>query len=257
MCRQEGLLARPLGYDGREMRLRLLSLTLVLLCLTAIASAQHRCDAEIKLLLDPTEVQSVVKALSAGTPAEGEVYLFDTKSRELFSHGVIVRARQGRATADLMVKVRISTDQSMSVTGLGAGYKCEVDRTGDSAVRSYSVKTKLTGDLPASGNDVLKLLSPDQKRLLEDAHISPDWNRVQKVAVIHSTAWKVRNEGGLSKLSLELWQWSSNRVLELSTKVPTDDASVSTQLRKLVTDKGLSIDQTQTQKTRLAVKDLE
>ena len=257
MCPPEESLTSPFGYDGREMRFRLLCSTLVLLCLVGVVPAQDKCDAEIKLLLEPTEVQSVVRALNAGPPAKGEVYLFDTKNREMFSRGVIVRARKSGATSDLMVKVRISTDRSISVSGLGAGYKCEVDRTGDSAVRSYSVKTKLTGELPASGDGVLKLLSPAQKRLLEDAHVSPDWSRVEKVASIQSTAWKIRNEAGLSKLSLELWQWSSNQVLELSTKVPNDDASVSTQLLKLVTDKGFSVDKTQTQKTRLAVDGIE
>jgi hypothetical protein len=239
------------------MRLRLLSPTLVLLCLIAPVSAQDQCDAEIKVLVEPTEVQSVVKALNAGPPAKGEIYLFDTQNREMFSRGVIVRARKAGTISDLMVKVRIPTDRSMSVSGLGAGYKCEVDRTGDSAVRSYSVKTKLRGELPVSGNEVLKLLTPAQRRLLADAHVSPDWSRVQKVASIYSTAWKIRNEAGLSKLSLELWQWSSNQVLELSTKVQNDDASVSTQLRKLVTDKGLSLSKAQTQKTRLAVDGIE
>ena len=239
------------------MKLRLFSWLLGLLCLAVVANAQNSCDAEIKLLLDPSDIQSVVKAFNAGPPAKGQVYLFDTERRELFSRGVIVRARQEGEVSDLMVKVRIPADESIPVSGLGAGYKCEVDRTGDSVVRSYSVKTKLTGVLPTSGNEVLKLLSPGQQRLLREAHISPDWSRVEKVAGIQATAWKIRNEAGLSKLSLELWQWSSNRVLELSTKIPNDDPSVSIQLRKLVSDKGLTVDKTQTQKTRLAVESIE
>ena len=236
------------------MKLRLLSWMLALVCVPAWLAAQDRCDAEIKLLLDPKEVHVAVKALDAGPPANGQVFLFDTKNRELFSRGVIVRARVGAAANDFMVKVRVPEHQAISAHDLGAGYKCEVDRSGDKAVRSYSVKVNLNGKVPLSGNDVLKLLSPGQKQLLEEAHISPDWSRVERVATIDSTVWKVRNEGELSKLSLELWQWPKHQVLELSTKVANDDPSITTRLRKLVTDKGLSIGAAQTQKTRLAIE---
>src|SRR4051812_2783933 len=142
------------------MNKRLPSSILVLLFVAAIASAQDKCDAEIKLLLDPTKVQAVVTAFKAGPPGRGEVFLFDTTNRDLFSQGVIVRARKGDATADLTVKVRVPADKTMLVSNLGAGYKCEIDRTGDAAVRSYSVRTKLHGQLPNSGNEVLRLLSP-------------------------------------------------------------------------------------------------
>lgn len=239
------------------MKHRLLSGICCLLCLSAIGLAQNQCDAEIKLLLVPTEVQSVVKALNAGPPAKGQVFLFDTNSRDLFSHGVIVRARVGGATNDLMVKVRVREDQAIPVHGLGAGYKCEVDRTGDAAVRSYSVRIKLNGNVPTSGKDVLALLSRGQKRLLEEARISPDWSRMEKVASIDSTVWKIRNQAGLAKLSLELWQWESKQVLELSTKIANDDPSILIRIRKLVTDKGLSIEANQKQKTQMALQDIE
>ncbi len=239
------------------MKHRLLSGVCCLLCLSAIGWAQNQCDAEIKLLLVPTEVQSVVKALNAGPPAKGQVFLFDTKSRELFSHGVIVRARVGGAANDLMVKVRVREDLAIPAHDLGTGYKCEVDRTGDAAVRSYSVRIKLNGKVPASGKDVLALLSPGQKRLLEEAHISPDWNRIERVASINSTVWKIRNESGLAKLSLELWQWQSKQVLELSTKIANDDPSIAVRLSKLVTDKGLSIEADQKQKTQMALQGAE
>lgn len=239
------------------MKHRLLSVICCLLCLSTIGCAQNQCDAEIKLLLVPTEVQSVVKALNAGPPAKGQVLLFDTKSRELFSRGVIVRARAGGASNDLMVKVRVREDQVVPVHDLGAGYKCEVDRTGDAAVRSYSIRTKLNGKMPTSGKDVLELLSPGQKQLLEEARVSPDWSRIEKVASINSTVWKIRNESGLAKLSLELWQWESKQVLELSTKIANDDPSMSVRLRKLVTDRGLSIETNQKQKTQMALQDVE
>jgi hypothetical protein len=239
------------------MRLQLFFWILGLACLPRILAAQDKCDAEIKLLLVPTEVHSVVKALNAAPPAKGQVFFFDTKSRELFLHGVIMRARVGSAGNDLMVKVRVPEGQTIPVHDLGAGYKCEVDRSGDTAVRSYSVRTKLNGETPTSGRDVLNLLSPGQKRLLEEAHTLPDWSRVEKVASISSTVWKIENEAGLTKLSLELWQWESKQVVELSTKVAEDDPSITNRLRKIVTDKGLSIGAAQTQKTGLALRDIE
>src|ERR1700760_2782592 len=125
------------------MKRRLLSWMLALVCVPSYLAAQDKCDAEIKLLLDPTQLHSVAKALDAGPPAYGQIFFFDTKNRELFSRGVIVRARVGTATNDFVVKVRVPEDQAISAHDLGAGYKCEIDRSGDKAVRSYSVRVNL------------------------------------------------------------------------------------------------------------------
>ena len=216
-------------------------------------TAADKCGAEIKLLLVPAEIQSAVKAFRAGSPTNGHIYLFDTETLELFSRGVILRVRKGAKATDLMVKVRVPVDQALSSDGLERDYKCEVDRSDDAAVRSYSVLSKIAGPLPDSGKDVLRLLSPAQKRLLKTAHISPDWNRVQMVVDVTSTVWRIVDEPSLTRLALEMWQWHSGQLLELSTKTVGDGDSVETQLRQTVARKGLSVSATQEQKTALAL----
>lgn len=102
-------------------------------------------------------------------------------------------------------------NQALSLQGFGSDCKCEVDRSGDAAVRSYSVLSKIAGPLPSSGNDVLGLLSPVQKRLLKMARISPDWNRVQTVVDVTSTVWRIKDEPNSRRLTLEMWQWHSGQ----------------------------------------------
>ena len=153
-----------------------------------------------------------------------------------------------------MVKVRLPVGQELSMNDFESDYKCEVDRSGDTAVRSYSALKQITGMLPTSGNDVLKLLSHAQKHLLQSAHINPDWNRVRPMADINSTAWRITGDSTLTRLSLELWQWPSGQLLELSTRAAGDQDSVAAQLRQTVTRKGLPISTTQQQKTALVLQ---
>jgi hypothetical protein len=187
-------------------------------CLSTLATAAESCGAEVKLVLAP-DVQAVVTALGAGPGKSRKVYLYDTKALDLLSRGVIVRVRSG-ANADLMVKVRIPPEETLAgVNGLG---KCEIDRNEDSAVRSYSILTPVAGELPKSGAEVLRLLSPAQQQLLKAAHISLDWSAIERLADIDSTVWQTRPQPGLGKLTLEMWQWPSGRVLELSAKTAGD-----------------------------------
>ena len=227
-----------------------------MLCVGAVSQAQEKCGAEVKLLLVASETQTALTSLNAGKKTTGQVYFFDTNSLDLLSQGVIVRLRQGTA-ADLTVKLRLPTERkTLAKPGSNNRYKCEDDVIGGVPVRSYSMQTKFTGSLPLTGREVLELLSPAQQQLLEQTHVSIDWSRVTRIADIKSTEWQIKAQPPFPKLALELWEWPTGEVLELSTKVGVDAApSTYTQLEHLVATKGLSLS-SQKSKTALALENI-
>jgi hypothetical protein len=242
---------------ARDMRHLLLSLFICVLCLAGAVSGEEACSSEFKLLLVPSDLQRALKSLDAGQGTQGEVYLFDTDALDLFSQGVILRVREGGAKSDLMVKVRVPTIETITGMGdVGKRYKCEIDQSGDSAVRSYSVLTRFAGEVPTSGNALSKLLSAGQRRLLEQAHVRINWDAVRRTANITSTVWQIRSNPTLPKLTLELWHWHTGQALEISAKAASAADSKAVPLRKLVADKGLTTDATQTQKTELVLREI-
>lgn len=218
--------------------------------------ARENCNVEVKLELLPAETQAALVALSAKKQTAGRVYFFDTDSLDLLSQGAIVRLRSG-AQNDLTVKLRPPKGKTFTAPSEGLhDMKCEVDLTGDGANSSYSIGRNLAAErLPQTGSDVSMLLSPNQNKLLNDAHISVDWTRIQRIAVIESTAWQTLAQPHFGKLSLELWEWAGGKVLELSTKVSKDESlSVHTELQKLVKTKGLSTSPDQRAKTAIVLE---
>ena len=238
------------------MRLVLFRICLML-WLVSTCQAEAGCGAEIKLLLLPTAAHSALTAFNAGKSTISSVYFFDTNALDLLSQGVILRLRIG-ATSDLTVKLRPPANIATSDWLKGAKrYKCEVDFTGETALRSYSIQTKFAGTLPQIGSQLSEHLSPAQKRLLEQAHVSIDWSRIKRIGEIKSTHWEIRNQSPLSKLALELWEWRTGEILELSTKVASDARQpAQAQLRQSAVRHGLSLSKYQTSKTSLVLEDI-
>jgi hypothetical protein len=218
--------------------------------------AQENCNIEVKLLLSPTETQAVIAALSAKKETAGRVFFFDTGALDLLSQGAIVRLRQG-AKSDLTVKLRPPDGKKFSTpSGARDGFKCEVDLTREGANSSYSITRQLAAEeLPQTGTDISRLLSPEQIKLFEDAQVSVDWIRVKRVATITSTSWQTQARPHLGKLILELWEWPGGKVLELSTKVSSDAGpSTYSELQKLVKSKQLAMSADQRVKTSIALE---
>ena len=218
--------------------------------------AKENCNVEVKLLLSPTEPATAVAALGAKKEMAGRVYFFDTDALDLLSQDAIVRLRQG-VKSDLTVKLRPSNGKKFSTRSAEpVGFKCEVDLTQDGATSSYSITKKLaTGKLPETGVDALRLLSPAQIKLFENAHVSVDWTRVKRLAELTSTSWQTQSQPHLDKLTLELWQWPGGRVLELSAKAPANaSASTYIELQHLVKAKQLAMSPDQRVKTSIALE---
>jgi hypothetical protein len=107
------------------------------------------------------------------------------------------------------------------------------------------------------GSDISSLLSPPQKRLLQEARVSIDWARVVRIANIKLTKWETTGQSPFRKLTLELWEWPAGNILELSTKVgPDAGQSKYAELQRLVNMKSLSLSARQGTKTSMVLETL-
>jgi hypothetical protein len=228
------------------------------LFLCSVLHAQTRCDVEVKLLLSPTEYQAVVTALNLKKERAGFVYFFDTNTLDLLSQGVIVRLRQG-IDDDLTVKLRPSKGEKFSDSATEPEtFKCEIDLIEDGASPAYSTSRRYTGNpLPQTGYDIARLLSPGQKKLLEERKAYIDWSRVERMVEIRATAWQSRTQPHFNKLMLELWEWPEGRILELSTKAGSNAGPItSAMLQDLVRSKTLSLSHDQRSKTSTVLESI-
>jgi uncharacterized protein YjbK len=221
------------------------------LCLGSAVHAEEKCSVEIKLLLAPSTIQSVITSLRFGKETVGQVYFFDTDQLDLLKQGVIVRVRQG-GNNDLTVKVRVPEGNTQVGTSqLRERFPCETNRTGAGKDTDYSVKRKYeTMQVPEKGVDILKLLSQTQTKLLQKARVSIDCARVMKIANIKTTNWETATQSPFRKLALELWESPAGNIVEISAKVePAEEQLKYTQLHQLLNRENLSLSASQGSKT--------
>jgi hypothetical protein len=214
------------------------------------AYAQVKCPVEVKILLASQEVQPVISAFGFKKQTAGLVYFFDTPPLDLLMQGVIVRIRQG-ADNDLTLKLRPPKgERTDDRSQLGEHFPCEIDHTGAAAETSYAVERQYDAKVPENGIDIYNQFSDLQKQLLREAGVSIDWVRVRRIAAINSTAWQTKTQSPYGKLALELWEWPSGKILEISAKAPpAADVSKYAELKRLLEMKGLSLNAGQDTKT--------
>jgi hypothetical protein len=237
---------------------RVFALIGVILFLAPALHAEERCAVEVKLLLSPPTTQTVIASLGLERETTGRVYLFDTDALDLSMQGVILRVRQG-AKNDLTVKVRLPNgNQQIDNSRLRERFPCEIDRTRAGANTSYAVGRKYNATkVPELGNDIYRLLSASQIKLLHEARVSIDWARVVRIADIDLTRWETTAQSPYGKLVLELWGWPSGKILELSAKAgPEAQASKYAELERLVKEKNLSLNASQDTKTIMVLQTL-
>lgn len=229
---------------------------LAVMVLDSILQAEEKCPIEVKLLLSPPTIQTVIASLSFGKKTATQVYFFDTDALDLLKQGVIVRVRQG-ADNDLTVKVRVPEGQQVG-RQLREHFACETDRTRTGENTSYAVQGKYKApQVPERGREISSLLNPSQRRLLREARVSIDWTRVMRIAKIKSTKWETTAESRFRKLTMELWEWPRGNILELSTKAgPDEGQSKDAELQRLLSTKGLSLNASQGTKTTMVLETL-
>jgi hypothetical protein len=235
--------------------------TLILLATFSLVFSLHgqeTCDEEVKLLLSPTQVQAAILALQARGETHGRIYFYDTPDLALLAKGVILRLREG-AEIDITAKLRpLPGEKFIDPSGGRERWKCEVDLNDGVENPSFSVQTRyVAGKVPETGQEIYQLLSEGQKKLLEDSKLQIDWRRVKRIAEIQSTSWGTRAQPPFGKLSLELWEWPSGRVLEVSTKVKQEAGqSVFVELQDLANKNGLELSKNQRSKTAIALGEI-
>ena len=234
--------------------LRLFALAAAFLIVVS-ADGQQTCNEEVKLLLSPAQVQAAIPALHARGETHGRVYFYDTTALDLLSKGVILRLREGRGT-DFTVKLRPL--EFVDPTAGRERYVCELDLNDGIEVQSFSVQQKnVSTKTPETGDEVLRLLSEGQKKLLDNSKVQIDWKRVKRVAEIRSTSWTTRAKGPLGKLDLELWEWPNGSILEVSTKVAMNAGQATyVELQKLAKRKDLALSAKQSSKTEIALRSI-
>ena len=229
-----------------------------MLFLSTVVHARKNCAIEVKLLLSPTAGPNTIASFEMGGKTTGQVHFFDTGALDLLSKGVIVRLRKG-SDNDLTVKVRPLTSQRFGEPSGGReNFKCEMDMIGGELIPSYSIRSKLAASrVPDGGAEILKLLSDGQKKLMQNAGVSVDWSSVKEIANIKSTEWNTWTQSPFVKLTLELWEWPTGSVLELSTRVGHNRGQPSyAKLVRLVNGKFLPIDTNQRSKTQLVLEEV-
>ncbi len=255
-CQYFGMARGPIVDDEKQVstitgfQLRFFSIWASLF-ICSVLNAQSRCDVEVKLLLSPTEDRSAITAFHFKKETTGFVYFFDTNTLDLLSQGVIVRLRQG-IDNDLTVKLRPSNGEKFTGSSTKQEtFKCEIDFIGDGQNPAYSISRRSTGNSsPQTGYDILHLLSPAQKKLLEETKSSIDWNRVERMVEIRATDWQSKTLPHFNKLTMELWEWPEGRILEISTKAGFDAGQATyAKFRDLVSSKNLSLSRDQHSKT--------
>jgi hypothetical protein len=221
---------------------------------TAACTRKVQCRSQAFAVADGDPAREVNAQLQK--KVAGFVYFFDTDSLDLLAKGVILRLRRG-ADSDLTIKLRPPEGKKFFATsGDHEDFKCEEDFTGDGAQLSYSIRRKCTAEqLPETGEDITGLLSREQKKLLEEAHISIDWSRVKRVVEIKSTTWETRAQAQMQILTLEAWEWPDGKLLEISTRVRPDDGQPAyAELQKLADANGLSLSPIQGFKTNIVLE---
>ena len=229
-----------------------------LLLLSSALRAEEVCPVEIKLLISPSTIKSVLASLSFAKRAEGQVYFFDTDNLALLKQGVIVRIRQGTKN-DLTIKVRLPEDNKQTNgSRLREQFGCEIDRTGVGANTSFSVRQKFRHRrVPETGDDIFGTLNAHQRRLLQEAQVSIDWSVVRRTASINSTTWETATQSPFHKLTLEYWECPAGNILELSARVTSNESeSKYADLQQIVNAKALVPSANQGTKTSLALRSL-
>ncbi len=168
---------------------------------------------------------------------------------------MILRLREG-AKLDLTTKFRpLSGQKLVDPSGGRDRYKCEIDLNNGVENPSFSVQNEYAAaKLPQTGEELLRLLTDNQKQLLKDSKVKIDWTRIKRIADIQSTSWTTAAQPPLGKLSLELWQFPNGRILEVSTKVTPDSGQATyVELQNLAKNHNLALDANQSPKTSTAL----
>jgi hypothetical protein len=222
-------------------------------------------SVELKLTVPEADHRSAARALEVD-PLDAEirqVFFFDTPDLDLYTGGVVVRARRvQRKGDDTVVKLRpvIPTELPARLRRSPA-FGVEVDAMPGGFVCSGSMKGTPDGtDVREVVNDarpLRKLFSKEQRALY--AEYAPPGLELDDLSVlgpIFVLNLKFAPQGFDRKLVAEMWLYPDNtRIVELSTKcAPSETFQVAAETRAFLTGKGVDLEGEQETKTRKALE---
>ena len=207
--------------------------SIIVLLLCSALHAQEMCPVEMKLLLSPATIKSVIASLNFGKQTTS-------------------------AKNDLTVKVRLPEgNDQIETLKLGEQFGCETDRTEAGANISYSVGQKYKHRrVPEAGDELFSALSSRQRELLRETHVSISWSQVRRISGIRSTTWETPLESPFHKLTLEYWEFPAGSLLELSARSAASEwEAKNADLHRIVKLKGLLLSANQETKTTTVLRE--
>lgn len=220
--------------------------------------------AELKVTIDSAQIARARSRLSLRNDKSQtrRIWFYDTASLELLDAGVILRAREIDGEADdSTVKLRPFTEDDLASRFVGLDdLKCEVDRSVASESTACSLKaTQDDGEITevaAGSRELDKLFSSEQEDMFATYGPAIGFADLMLLGPIPARVWTVKSSALPDKLTAELWYLpNSTQVLELSLKVPVDEADdAMDDLLDFVTGRGLDLADEQESKTRRALE---
>jgi hypothetical protein len=230
-----------------------------------IASRMVGTEAvEIKATIPTHQVRNALKShhLDQNNDDERYIYFFDTPDLNLFSAGIVIRARRRIGDQhDTTVKFRPVDPNSVSEDWRRfAGFKIEADASEKGVVKSASLTMPVQKghikQVARGHKSVPSLFTDDQKMFLFTlAEKKVDIAKIVPLGPIRASRWKINSDALPWPMTVELWKRGDGAtILELSIKVPVIQAAAATAgFFALLAEVGAERDNAQQAKTRWAL----
>jgi hypothetical protein len=220
---------------------------------------------EIKATIPPQQVEEAMARL--GLAAEGQeerfIYFFDTPGLDLFSQGIVARARRRPGGKhDSTIKFRpVEPEDVPQRWRKFEGFKIEADASDRSVVRSASltmpVKKGLIKQVAAGEERIGRLFTEEQINFLlslSEHRFDPD--TVAVLGPVEAFRWKFEDLALPWMVTAELWRRpDGEEIMEVSVKAPAVQAAVVYfGFMAYLAEFGAERDQKQQAKTRWALE---
>jgi hypothetical protein len=220
---------------------------------------------EIKATIPPQQVEEAMARL--GLAAEGQeerfIYFFDTPGLDLFSQGIVARARRRPGGKhDSTIKFRpVEPEDVPQRWRKFEGFKIEADASDRSVVRSASltmpVKKGLIKQVAAGEERIGRLFTEEQINFLlslSEHRFDPD--TVAVLGPVEAFRWKFEDLALPWMVTAELWRRpDGEEIMEVSVKAPAVQAAVVYfGFMAYLAEFGAERDQQQQAKTRWALE---
>lgn len=219
--------------------------------------------SELKVTVDRDAIDGVLAdfGLTPDLAELRDVWFYDTQDLALFEAGAILRARSVTGDDDdSTVKMRpLLASEVDPVWFEEKDFKCETDWTPSKATSSCSLGRELDEgeieDVAAGEADLDSLFSHEQEDFLAEHGPWFDWDELGPLGPVPAQVWKVEHDELPAKMTAELWRLPFEDFLELSIKVPDDEAQAAfDELLAWLAARDVPLSDTQETKTRRALE---